>query len=71
MTEPRPLIDPNDSCQDFRCTRIDGQCVGSHCGRCGSASSYQGHYFSVCSVTGQLGEFHFCCPDDCALQDAS
>lgn len=41
----------------------------SHCGRCGGCSSYQGHYFKHCSVTKTDREFHFCCPDNCELED--
>ncbi len=61
------LIDSEDGCQDLRCTRIDGRCVGSHCGRCGEPSSHQGHYGSFCFVTRQVGKFHFCCTNDCEL----
>lgn len=66
-----PLIDPADECQNLSCSRIDGKCVGMHCGRCGGPCSGQGHYFSWCGVTQQLGEFHFCCPGDCELNARS
>ncbi len=41
----------------------------SHCGHCGGCSSYQGHYFSYCKVTKTDREFHFCCPDNCELEN--
>jgi len=69
----KPMIPPDDPCQDLRCSRIDGRCVGSHCGRCGAPSSYQGHYTSICSnrprpqPLASNAPFHFCCPDDCEL----
>lgn len=30
-------------CQDSRCTRVDGKCVGMHCSYCGEPCSSQGH----------------------------
>lgn len=75
MTDPVRLsiIDPSDSCQSVLCSRIDGRCVGSHCGRCGAPSSHQGHYTSICrnkpipQPLASNAPFHFCCPDDCEL----
>jgi hypothetical protein len=29
-------------CTDIRCTRINGECVGWHCPRCGAPTSSQG-----------------------------
>lgn len=64
----RPLlIAPDDPCQDERCSRVDGRCVGSHCGRCNQPSSSQGHYTSFCSNSKGGTKHHFCCPDDCEL----
>lgn len=34
-------------CQDPRCSRINGKCVGWHCSRCGEPCSSQGH-FGMC-----------------------
>jgi len=75
VTDPVRLsiIDPSDSCQSVLCSRIDGRCVGSHCGRCGAPSSHQGHYTSICrnkpipQPLASNAPFHFCCPDDCEL----
>jgi len=62
------LVDPSDSCQDMRCSRIDGKCVGIHCGRCGEPSSSQGHYTSMCRLKGGQQRHHFCCPNgECDL----
>lgn len=33
-----------EGCQDPRCTRVNGECVGFHCAACGEPSSQQGHY---------------------------
>ncbi len=39
------------------------------CARCGKPSSHQGHYFRMCK-DGNLSPFwHFCCPDDCELDE--
>lgn len=39
------------------------------CARCGhhTGNSHQGHYWSYCSVTGQIERPHFCCPGDCEI----
>lgn len=71
MADGHPMIDPDDECQDWSCSRIDGKCVGMHCGRCGGSCGSQGHYWSMCRVTGELDKHHFCCPDDCELHPAS
>jgi len=41
------------------------------CARCqqNTGNTNQGHYWSFCSLTGKLRDFHFCCPGDCALKD--
>lgn len=62
------------SCQSVLCSRIDGRCVGAHCGRCGAPSSHQGHYTSFCrnkplpQPIAPTAPLHFCCPGDCELQ---
>ncbi len=40
------------------------------CGRCepDTGNSNQGHYWAWCKVTRSMREFHFCCPDNCALE---
>jgi hypothetical protein len=54
MVDPQPvntpdnpnehtLIDPEDPCQNLRCTRLNGRCVGYHCDICGEPSSIYGH----------------------------
>lgn len=74
-TKPEPdgrillaIVAPDDPCQSVLCSRIDGRCVGSHCGRCGAPSSHQGHYTSMCSNVDGPTEHHFCCPNDCELR---
>lgn len=49
-------IPPDDPCQDFRCSRIDGRCVGMHCARCGEPCGAQGHTCStdVGEPTGEV-----------------
>ena len=42
-TWPHPLIDPEDPCQDRRCTRVDGRCVSMHCVHCGQSCGIYGH----------------------------
>ena len=46
---------------------------GLTCARCGrpTGNEHQGHYFSTCAVTGQDTGFHFCCPGNCELREAS
>lgn len=39
-----------EDCQDARCSRLDGRCVGYHCPRCGEPCSSQGH--GLCKPTG-------------------
>ncbi len=43
-------------CQDVRCSRIGGRCVGMHCSKCGEPCGSQGH---VCKRT--RGEPRLCC----------
>ena len=40
------------------------------CGRCQrhTGNSHQGHYWKYCTVTKDLRDFHFCCPEDCELE---
>lgn len=52
---------PNDNCKS------GCHDYAWHCGRCGGCTSYQGHHWSHCKVTGTVREFHMCCPDDCEL----
>lgn len=52
--EPTPLIPPDDPCQDFRCTRIDGRCVGMRCALCGEPCGAQGH--TSCPTAKPTGE---------------
>lgn len=39
------------------------------CSRCGhhTGNNTQGHYWGYCHHTRTVRNFHFCCPDDCAL----
>jgi hypothetical protein len=41
------------------------------CGRCKNhtGNSHQGHYWKYCKVTNTMREFHFCCPEDCELEN--
>lgn len=41
------------------------------CGRCNhhTGNANQGHYWGFCKVTGTIRDFHFCCPDDCELEE--
>ena len=49
----------------------DGSCRHLTCGRCGqhTNNNTQGHYWAYCRVTKTCREFHFCCPDDCQLEE--
>lgn len=40
------------------------------CERCGhhTGNAHQGHFWSYCKVTGDVRDFHMCCPDDCELE---
>lgn len=42
------------------------------CGRCGrhTGNSNQGHYWAYCKVTRGMRDFHFCCPNDCELEES-
>ena len=48
-----------------------GMCRCFWCGRCNNVTgnSNQGHYWAYCKVTATMREFHFCCPDDCELEN--
>lgn len=41
------------------------------CGRCErhTGNSHQGHFWKWCRVTKDMREFHFCCPDNCELEE--
>lgn len=41
------------------------------CARCGQSIEglSTGHYFGACLLTGQEGEFHYCCPGSCELHE--
>jgi hypothetical protein len=41
------------------------------CSRCGhhTGNSNQGHYWGVCKVAKTKRELHFCCPDNCELEE--
>lgn len=41
------------------------------CGRCNkvTGNTTQGHFWAFCKVTGTMRDFHFCCPDNCALEE--
>lgn len=45
--------------------------VGLTCGRCQktTGNNTQGHYWRWCKITGSMRDFHFCCPDDCQLEN--
>lgn len=41
------------------------------CGRCNkhTGNSNQGHYWAWCKVRREMLDFHFCCDDDCELEN--
>lgn len=41
------------------------------CARCKhhTGNNNQGHFWSYCSVTHTVRSFHFCCPDNCQLEE--
>jgi hypothetical protein len=43
--------------------------LGMVCSRCNqrTGDNTQGHFWSLCKVTGEVQEHHFCCPGDCEL----
>lgn len=49
---------------------IDVVCRCMVCARCANhtGNSSQGHYWGLCKVTKQKRRFHFCCPNDCELE---
>jgi hypothetical protein len=55
-----------------RCNYLEA-CNCFWCGRCNQVTrnSNQGHYWACCIVTGQLEDFHFCCPNDCELKETT
>lgn len=42
--------------------------VCAHCGK-HTGNSNQGHYWAYCKVTKTKRDFHFCCPDNCELEN--
>lgn len=48
-----------------------GKCRCIICARCGkhTGNSHQGHYWAYCKATGEMRDFHFCCPGDCELEE--
>lgn len=42
------------------------------CTRCGehTGNSNQGHFWAYCKVTHTFRAFHFCCPDQCELEQS-
>lgn len=58
MIEPEDLID-------------ELQRLTLTCNRCkkDTGNNTQGHYWAYCKVTKTNREFHFCCPDDCELEE--
>ena len=56
-----------------RMTLSDGSvvCRCVLCARCGrhTGNANQGHYGSWCRKTMRFEGFHFCCPDDCDLEN--
>jgi ribosomal protein L32 len=49
---------------------VDGHCQCTVCPRCGhhTGNAHQGHYWSLCQVTGTERRPHFCCPDNCEIE---
>lgn len=47
-----------------------GSCRCMWCSRCGqlTGNTSQGHYWALCKTTGNVEEFHFCCPEACELE---
>lgn len=58
-------------CDHPTATFVNGHCTCLICARCGkhTGNRTQGHFWSYCKVTGEMRDFHFCCPDDCELED--
>ncbi len=52
---------------EARAPRFVCRCVV--CARCGhhTGNTSQGHYWRLCTRTGHMEVFHFCCPGDCEL----
>lgn len=53
-----PMADGSFGCRCLVCSRC-----GKHTG-----NNTQGHYWSFCSVTATLRDYHFCCPENCELE---
>ena len=51
--------------------RFDANTLGMVCARCKqhTGNNNQGHYWAFCKVTRTKRQFHFCCPDDCELEN--
>ncbi len=43
------------------------------CARCDhhTGNSHQGHFWKMCKVTKSMRDFHFCCPNNCELEQNS
>jgi len=53
-----------------RCN-YSGSCRCMWCVRCNqvTGNTNQGHFWAFCKVTGTMRDFHFCCPDNCQLEE--
>jgi hypothetical protein len=73
IREARPGEDAIPGC-DYpdpgRVSMVDGHCQCTVCPRCGhhTGNAHQGHYWSLCQVTGTERRPHFCCPDNCEIE---
>lgn len=47
----------------------DSECRQYHCGQCSQHSGQTGHFTTLCQVTRQWVNAHFCCPGACSLAD--
>lgn len=62
-------------------TAAEWHALGMLCGRCGkhTGNNHQGHHWTFCKVYAKQGksidesmrEPHFCCPDDCELEEGN
>lgn len=75
---PEPEVLPCAACPDGH-DRLTWHSLGMVCGRCGqhTGNNHQGHYWGLCKVLTARGvpfrdairDLHFCCPDNCELED--
>lgn len=70
MSEWWDQIVPCSACDEGH-DRMTFHSLGMLCARCGqhTGNNHQGHYWALCSVTRSIRDFHFCCPDDCELEE--